>query len=107
MRCWRTPGYLRKATKKDLLNKRMHITDKLLTAILGVTTMKSDKTELVIIDGCGSELLDVAENTANYELSGDGAILINTDDFRGFNTKIETHLDAKYPFYEGLVLLRK
>lgn len=68
---------------------------------------KSKKTELVTITGCGSELLDVVQSTANYELEGDETLLINTEDLRGLATKIEVHLNAKFPGYEGLVLLMK
>jgi hypothetical protein len=69
---------------------------------------KSKKTELVIINGCGSEILDIINNAANYEIEGDGAILLNTDDMIGITgTKIEVHLNAQFPGYEGLVLLRK
>lgn len=67
----------------------------------------SSKKELVVISGCGSEILDVIQATVNYEIEGDGAILLNTEDLRGLATKIEIHLDAKFPGYEGLVLLRK
>ena len=68
---------------------------------------KSKKTELVTINGCGSEILDVVQSTVNYEIEGDGAILLNTEDLRGLATKIEVHLNDKFPGYEGLVLLRK
>jgi hypothetical protein len=68
---------------------------------------KSKKTELVTITGCGSEILDVVNATVNYEIEGDGAILLHTEDLRGLVTKIEDHLNATFPGYEGLVLLRK
>ena len=34
MRCWRTPGYLRKATKADILNKKLRRSDKLNKILL-------------------------------------------------------------------------
>ena len=36
MRCWSSPGYLRKATKADLLNKKLRRSDK-LNKELGIT----------------------------------------------------------------------
>ena len=69
--------------------------------------MKSRKTELIIITGCGSEVLNIVQATVNYEIEGNGAILLNTEDLRGLATKIEVHLDKYFPGYEGLVLLRK
>ena len=69
--------------------------------------MKSRKSQLIIVEGCGSEVLDVVNATVNYEIQGDGAILLNTEDFKGMATKIEVHMDKMYPGYEGLVLLRK
>jgi len=80
--------------------------------------MKSKQTKLVIIDGCGSELLDVVLATVNYELSGDGAVLVHTDDLsqsndtNGLVEKIQEYLDSPDSCttskpYEGLVLLRR
>ena len=69
--------------------------------------MKSRKAELVIVEGCGSEVLDIIQSTVNYEIEGNGAILLHTEDFKGLATKIEVHLDTKHPGYEGLVLLRR
>jgi hypothetical protein len=69
--------------------------------------MKSKKSDLVTISGCGSEVLDVIQATINYEIEGNGAILLHTEDLRGLATKIEVHLDKYFPNYEGLVLLRK
>jgi hypothetical protein len=80
--------------------------------------MKSKQTKLVIVDGCGDELLDVVLATVNYELSGDGSVLVHTDDLGQSNDtngqveKIQEHLDSKdcptvSKPYEGLVLLRK
>ena len=81
--------------------------------------MKSKKAKLVIIDGCGSELLDVVLATVNYELSGDYAVLVHTDDLNQSNDtngqveKIQDFLDhspdscTTSKHYEGLVLLRR
>ena len=82
--------------------------------------MKSRVEKLVIIDGCGSELLDVVMGTVNYELSGDGAVLVHTDNLflKGLlhtnypSKKILDHLNGpdsgttSRP-YEGLILLRR
>lgn len=80
--------------------------------------MKSHEAKLVIIDGCGSELLDVVLATVNYELSGDGTVLVhtndldNTQDTNGLVEKIQEYINSadgapvSKP-YEGLVLLRK
>jgi len=82
--------------------------------------MKSRETRLVIIDGCGDELLDTVMATVNYELSGDG-VLVHTDELEQSNDttgqveKIQEYLndparDDKGPVsipYEGLILLRK
>lgn len=79
--------------------------------------MKSKEVKLVIIDGCGSELLDAVQTTVNYELSGDGAILVHTDDLNNTQDtnsrieKIQEYLDSApvpvYKPYEGLILLRR
>jgi len=80
--------------------------------------MKSKETKLVIIDGCGDELLDVVMATVNYELSGDGAVLVHTDDLgqsndtNGLVEKILEHINGPEgaPIsrpYEGLILLRR
>jgi hypothetical protein len=80
--------------------------------------MKSKQTKIVIIDGCGSELLDVVLATVNYELSGDGAVLVHTDDLgqsndtNGMVEQIQTHLNSADSGtvsrnYEGLILLRR
>lgn len=83
--------------------------------------MKSRVTKLVIIDDCGDELLDVVMATVNYELSGDGAFLVHTDDLDQSNDtdgKVETiqeylndpTRDDAGPVsipYEGFVLLRR
>lgn len=83
--------------------------------------MKSRETKLVVIDGCGSELLDTVMATTNYELSGDGSVLVHTDnlnqsnDTNGQVEKIQTYLNdpkrndagpVSIP-YEGLILLRR
>jgi hypothetical protein len=79
--------------------------------------MKAKETKLVIIDGCGSELLDAVLATVNYELSGDEAVLVHTDDLdnttddSGQVGKVREFLD-KSPVpvskhYEGLILLRR
>jgi hypothetical protein len=44
--------------------------------------MKSLQVKLVIIDGCGSELIDLVTTTVNYELSGDGSVLVHTDNLK-------------------------
>jgi len=44
--------------------------------------MKSLQTKLVIIDGCGSELIDIVTSSVNYELSGDGSVLVHTDNLK-------------------------
>jgi hypothetical protein len=80
--------------------------------------MKSKQTKLVIIDGCGSELLDTVQATVNYELSGDGTVLVHTDDLgqsndtNGLVEKIQEHLNSTdsgtvSKNYEGLILLRR
>lgn len=83
--------------------------------------MKSRQVTLVIIDGCGDELLDRVLATVNYELSGDGAILVhtedleNTQDTNGVVEKVMAYLndpkrDDAGPVsipYEGLILLRR
>ena len=78
------------------------------------SNMKSHKAELKVIDGCGSELLDIVMATVNYELSGDGAVLVHTDDLNqgGEGThsmveKITDVLNTTCNKYEGLVLLRR
>ena len=81
--------------------------------------MKSHNAKLVVIDGCGDELLDRVLATVNYELSGDGAVLVHTDDLNQTNDtngqveKIQDYLDnnpasctTSKP-YEGLILLRR
>lgn len=83
--------------------------------------MKSRQTKLVVIEGCGSELLDRVLATVNYELSGDGAVLVHTDDLENTqdtNGIVETILEylndpkrndagpVSIP-YEGLILLRR
>lgn len=42
MRCWSVPGYLRWATKKDIFNKKMHISDRLLTTIKNSEQFQKD-----------------------------------------------------------------
>ena len=80
--------------------------------------MKSHEAKLVIIDGCGSELLDAVLATVNYELSGDEAVLVYTEDLtnsqdtHGQVEKILEHINSNEgaPInkpYEGLVLLRR
>jgi hypothetical protein len=83
--------------------------------------MKSHNAKLVVIDGCGDELLDRVLATVNYELSGDGSVLVHTDDLcqtndtNGQVEKILEYLndparDDKGPVsipYEGLILLRR
>jgi len=80
--------------------------------------MKSKETKLVTIDGCGSELLDVVMATVNYELSGDGSVLVHTEDLNQSNdtsdqvSKILEHLDSDEGAtvskpYDGLILLRR
>jgi len=81
--------------------------------------MKSHTAKFVIIDGCGDELLDVVLATVNYELSGDGAVLVHTDDLsqsndtNGLIEKIQDYLDndpascTTSKTYEGLILLRR
>jgi hypothetical protein len=80
--------------------------------------MKSHTAKLVIIDGCGDELLDRVLATVNYELSGDGTVLVHTDDLNqtndtlGLVEKIQEHLDSKdscttSKHYEGQILLRR
>jgi hypothetical protein len=85
--------------------------------------MKSRETKLVIIEGCGDELLDAVLNTVNYECSSPegGAVLTHTDDLdnttddMGKVQKILGYLNdpkrndagpVSIP-YEGMVLLRK
>lgn len=79
--------------------------------------MKSKETKLVIIENCGSELLDVVLATVNYELSGDGTVLVHTDDLDNTTDdssqvgKIREFLEQSpipvSKHYEGLILLRK
>jgi hypothetical protein len=83
--------------------------------------MKSKQVKLVIIDGCGDELLDAVLATVNYELSGDGTVLVHTDDLgqsNDTNGQVEKILEylndpkrddagpVSIP-YEGLILLRR
>lgn len=83
--------------------------------------MKSKETRLVIINGCGDELLDVVLATVNYELSGDGTVLVHTDDLEntqdtnGIVEKVQAYLNdpkrndagpVSIP-YNGLILLRR
>ena len=83
--------------------------------------MKSREAKLVIIDNCGDELLDAVLNTVNYELSGDGVVLVHTEDLNQSNNtdgmveKILEYLNnparndqgpVSIP-YEGLLLLRR
>jgi len=83
--------------------------------------MKSRETQVITIEGCGSELIDRVMDTVNYELSGDGAVLVHTDDLE--NTTDDTGLVGKVleylndpkrndkgPVsipYNGLILLRR
>jgi hypothetical protein len=69
--------------------------------------MKSRKSNLLIIESCGSEVLDKVLATVNYEIEGDGAILTHTDDLRGIIPEIEDQIKLTSKGYEGLVLLRK
>lgn len=70
---------------------------------------RTRKVELIMAEGVGSEVLDIIEATVNYEMSGDGCILIHTDDLYECNTptKIAEILKAQHPTYEGLVFLRR
>jgi len=71
--------------------------------------MKTRKTEIMIIEGVGDEVLDVVLATVNYSMEGTGEILIHTEDLgnsndtNGHTEKISEALEG----YEGLVLLRK
>jgi hypothetical protein len=81
--------------------------------------MKSRVEKLVVIEDCGDELLDAVLATVNYELSGDGAVLVNTEnlnqsnDTEGLVEQIQEHIDNSPDSgtttrpYEGLVLLRR
>jgi hypothetical protein len=83
--------------------------------------MKSKEAKIVIISGCGDELLDVVLATVNYELSGPEGILCHTTDLgqgndtNGHVEKILEYLndpkrDDAGPVsipYEGLILLRR
>ena len=69
--------------------------------------MTSSKNDLLVITGCGSEILDIVLATINYEIEGDGAILLHTEDLRGLVPKVEKHINRQRGGYEGLVLLRK
>jgi hypothetical protein len=84
--------------------------------------MKSKQVKLVIVDGCGSELLDVVMATVNYELSGDGAVLVHTDDLNLGGEGTHSHVEKILEYlndpkrndggpvsipYEGLILLRR
>lgn len=66
--------------------------------------MNTKKTEILIMSGVGSELLDITEATANYEMSGDGALLLHTEDIPE-GSKVKDVINQQN--YEGLVLLRK
>jgi hypothetical protein len=69
--------------------------------------MKSRKSNLLIIDSCGSEVLDKVLATVNYEIEGDGAILLHTDDLTGQVPELKSYLETFGCRYEGLILLRK
>jgi hypothetical protein len=71
-----------------------------------IPNMTSKKRDLVVIDGCGSEILDVILATVNYEIEGNGAILLHREDLPPA-TKIEVHIQTFYPDHDGLLLLRK
>ena len=80
--------------------------------------MKSCEEKLVVIDDCGSEVIDIIMATVNYELSGEGSIFLHTEDLAESNNdhvqEILRYLndptrDDAGPVsipYEGLVLLR-
>jgi hypothetical protein len=87
--------------------------------------MKSRETQVITIEGCGSKLIDRVMDSVNYELSGDGAVLVHTDDLEnttddtGLVGKVLEYLNnpnrkdvdwdtANYSIpYEGLILLRR
>ena len=66
--------------------------------------MNIRKVEILILSGVGSELLDITEATANYEMSGDGALLLDAEDIPE-GSKVKDIINQQN--YEGLVLLRK
>jgi hypothetical protein len=74
--------------------------------------MNARKSNIIIVQGCGEELLDTVLNTVNYECSSPegGTILVHSDDLNnttddiGLIQKIITLINPKY---EGLILLRK
>jgi hypothetical protein len=77
--------------------------------------MKARESKLIIVQGCGEELLDTVLNTVNYECSSpnSGTVLVHTDDLdnttddSGRVQRIITLVKFANPKYEGLILLRK
>jgi len=68
--------------------------------------MKVQKLELVTVDGVGSEVLDTIENAVNYEMSGDGTLLLEIEYIpKGY--KVKDIIEQTFPGYAGLVLLIK
>jgi hypothetical protein len=67
--------------------------------------MKAKVSSLLIIHDCGDELLDRLLATTNYDIEGNGAILLHTEDI--VSPDLNDYLDTNYPQYEGPVLLRK
>ena len=77
--------------------------------------MKARESNIIIVQGCGEELLDTVLNTVNYECSSPegGVVLVHTNDLDNTTDdsgkvqliiKLVKLLNSKY---EGLVLLRK
>ena len=67
--------------------------------------MKAKVSSLLIIHGCGDELLDNIIATTNYEIEGNGAILLHTEDV--VSPDLKEYLNTNYSMYDGLILLRK
>jgi hypothetical protein len=76
--------------------------------------MKIISEHIVTVLGCGAELLDLVLGTCNYEASGDGCVLVDTDqlentqDMSGKVGKLlETIINSsRQQDYTGFILLR-
>lgn len=69
--------------------------------------MKATKTEFMVLEGVGSELLDFIGATINFELDGLGCILTTTDEFIIEKFHVSQNIINVFKDYKGYVLIRK
>ena len=69
--------------------------------------MKATKTEFMVLEGVGSELLDFIGATINFELDGLGCILTTTDEFIIEKFPVSQNIINVFKDYKGYVLIRK